>query len=106
RADLGEDAALGGGDLENPKGALVVRHVRADDHLDAVGRVGLRVVHHDVDAATARRGGAGEVDPQAVARYLAAARQRERLAVAVRGDRVLVHARPEAADGRRAWQPR
>src|SRR5713226_3375718 len=49
-----EDASLGRRDAEHAEGALVVRHVGADDDLDAVGRIGLGVVHDDVDAAPAR----------------------------------------------------
>src|SRR2546422_10154473 len=65
-------------DVERPKRPLVVRNVRTDDDLHAVGRVGLGVVHHHVHASPARGGGARVVDPEFLAPYLAARAYRAR----------------------------
>src|SRR5262249_948532 len=80
-------------------GPRLFRTLRAADPLAAVGRVGLGVVHHHVDPAAALRRRAGVVHHQVVARHLAAAADGDGLAEAVRRDRVLVGAGPEAGDG-------
>ena len=93
-----EETPLGraGGDRCERTG--IVRHFRRDEAFDAESGVGERVIHHDIDAESARRRGAGVIDMDAVGPDRHLAHERQGPVVPVHAHAVLVFARPQCAD--------